>query len=194
MTRRTSILAFGDVQLGRQDRQLHRRVVRRRLPDDDQDRRAARRPARVQSGNMFFFKTRSEISCPSTATRGRRTTTWARPGGSRTAPRTSASRCRRGPLPAGQRVLPRRLLGDRLHRPDAAEGGRVRRPRGDEHLVGVHLSAQVRPPEHAAGVLERRPEPQLRGDLGEPGLPRRRYGFMRFEARVRSNLASASTA
>jgi hypothetical protein len=88
-----------------------------------------------------------------------------------------------GPLPAGERVLPRRLLGDRLQRSDGAEGDRLRRPRRYEHLVGVHLSAQVGAPEHHPGVLERRPEPQLR-HRGGPRYPEAAYGFQRFEADI----------
>ena len=92
------LLALGDVQLGRQDRQLHRRVVRRRLPDeDDEDRRPARRPARrVRDREHVLLQRRGAASCcPSTATRAGRTTTSAPASGSRTARRTSASRCRR---------------------------------------------------------------------------------------------------
>ena len=71
------LLALGDVQLGRQGRQLHRRVVRRRLPDgDDEDRRPAGRAARVRDGEHVLLRDEAAAACcRSTATRGRRTTT-----------------------------------------------------------------------------------------------------------------------
>ena len=50
-------LALRDVQLGRQGRQLHRRVVRRWLPDDhDEDRWSARRAARVRDGKHVLLR------------------------------------------------------------------------------------------------------------------------------------------
>ena len=89
------LLALGDVQLGRQGGQLHRRVVRRRLPAaDDQDRRPAGVPRVFDTGNCSSSTRAAARCCRSTATRGRRTTTRARRPAS-TAPRTSASRCRR---------------------------------------------------------------------------------------------------
>ncbi len=91
------LLAFGDVQLGRQDRQLHRRVVRRRLPDgDDEDRRPARRPEGLRDGQHVLLRDperRPAVGVPQPAPDERQHR--ARPPAS-TAPRTSASRCRRG--------------------------------------------------------------------------------------------------
>ena len=63
-----------------------------------------------------------------------------------------------GPLPARQRVLPRRLVRDRLQRPG-------------QHVVRVHVPAPHRPLESDPAVLQRRAEPQLRHGH-EPELPR----------------------
>ena len=119
-------------------------------------------PRVFETGNMFFFETkqrRAAVGVPQPAADERRREPHHRQV-LLLAPRHPGAG--EGPLPAGERVLPRRLLGDRLQRPDDAEGDRVRRPRRHEHLVGVHLPAQVGAPEQHPGVLERRPEPQLR--------------------------------
>ena len=92
-----------------------------------------------------------------------------------------------GSLPAGERLLPRRLLGDRLHQPEEAEGGRVRRPRRHEHLVGVHLPAEVGAPAQHPGVLEQQPRRNY-GTAASPRYPEAAYGFMRFQADVPADL------
>ena len=150
-------------------------------------------PREFQTGNMFFFETRSgrllsEYRNP------RPTNDNVEPDHRQVlllAPRHPGAG--EGPLPAGERVLPRRLVGDRLHRSDAAEGDRVRRPRRHEHLVGVHLSAQVGAPQHAAGVLERRAEPQLR-HVDEPRTIRRPPTASCASRRACGRTSSASTA
>ena len=117
---------------------------------------------RFETGNMFFFETkqrRAALGVPQPAADERQ----HQPDDRQVllvAPRHPGAG--EGPLPARQRVLPRRLVGDRLQRPDEAEGDRVRRHGRHEHVVGVHLPAPVGPPEQHPGVLERRPEPQLR--------------------------------
>ena len=160
------LLALGDVQLGRQGGQLHRRVVRRRLPDrDDEDRRPAGRPATVQDGQHVLLRhpqRQPAVGVPQPAAVERQ----ARAGGRRpahvllVAPRHPGAGAR--PLPAGQRVLPRRLVGDRLHRPPRTARDRVRGQAGHEHLVGLHLPAPIGHRRDHPGVLQRRPEPQLR--------------------------------
>ena len=88
-------------------------------------RRAARKV--FETGNMFFFETRSG-ELLSEYRNPRPTNDDIEPDHRQVlllAPRHPGAG--EGPLPAGQRVLPRRLVGDRLQRPDAAEGDRVRR-------------------------------------------------------------------
>ena len=79
-----------------------------------------------------------------------------------------------GPLPARERVLPRRLVGDRLQRPDEAEGDRVRRHGRHQHVVGVHLPAPFGQAEQHPRLLQRRPEPQLRHGGGSRAIRRPR--------------------
>ena len=124
------------------------------------------------TGNMYFFDTKSgdllsEYRNPRPSndhSRPRR-----RPGHVLLlAPRHPGAVAR--PLPAGQRVLPGRLVGDRLHRPERAARDRVRRQGGHEHLDRLHVPAQVGHGEGHPGVLQRRPQPQLRHGR-RPELP-----------------------
>ena len=128
--------------------------------------------------------------CRSTATRGRRTTTSARRRGKYCSSHLGI------PVPAKDRYL----LVNAYYRggssvidfsdPTAPEGDRVRRPARHEHVVGVHLPAQVGPREHHPGVLERRPEPQLRHARPGAELPGGRLRLHAVPARTsgRTNL------
>ena len=122
-------------------------------------------PSQFQTGNMYFFDTRQRqaaLGVPQPAAVERP----ARAGGRRPAdvlllaPRHPGAVAR--PLPAGQRVLPWRLVGDRLHQPERPARDRVRRQGGHQHLVGLHVSARVGHVQGHPGVLQRRPQPQLR--------------------------------
>ena len=50
-------------------------------------------------------------------------------------------------------------------------------------MVGVHLPARLGQGGEHPGVLQRRPEPQLR-HAEEPNYPGAAYGFQRFKARI----------
>ena len=144
----------------------------------------SKKPRQFKSGNMFFFEANSGELL--SEFRNQRTTNDdVEPGGRGqvllVAPRHPGAGAR--PLPAGQRVLPRGLVGDRLQQPDQAEGDRVRRPRRDEHMVRVHVPAQVGQGEPHPRVLQRRPEPQLR-DRGGAALPRGRLRLHALNADV----------
>ena len=153
-------------------------------------------PREFQSGNMFFFKTRSgrsPVGVPQPAPDERR----------RSAPAARLTYCSSHlgiPVPARDRYL----LVNAFYRGGSSviDFTDPTRPRevafgdldGHEHLVGVHLSAQVGPPEHAAGVLERRAEPQLRGDRAARGLPGERRTASCASRRACGRTSSASTA
>ena len=93
------LLALRHLQLGRRGRQLHRRVLRRRLPDgDDEDRRPARRHPPVQHRQHVLLRheeRRPAVGVPQPAAVERPARARGRRPAARTAPRTSASRCRR---------------------------------------------------------------------------------------------------
>ncbi len=166
------LLALGDVQLGRQGRELHRRVVRRRLPDgDDEDRRPARRPAGVRDGEHVLLRggqRRAAVGVPQPAPDERRHR--ARP------PRQYCSSHLGIPVPAKDRYL----LVNAYYRGGSSviDFSDPTAPREIAYadLEGTNTWSAYTYPRHSGrrqhdpGVLQRRPEPQLRNER-QPELP-----------------------
>ena len=152
-------------------------------------------PPRVfETGNMFFFETRSGrlLSEFRNAAADERQRQPDQRQVLLVAPRHPGAVER--PLPAGQRVLPRRLLGDRLQRSHGAEGDRVRRP-GRARTPGRPTRTRAgRGAEKTIPVYSNDGLSRNYGTAAEPRYPEAAYGFQRFSAASAGRRSSGSIA